>query len=134
MTSSSPDLLMDTQRMRRLKVGYETTDDLISELEGILRSGDPEKIKVVVKNCDAFYNKHPNGFSIIEFYEGKRQIDFTTMVDITNIASENVPSEPSRDMEVSNELQGTAQADELIRAIVESGLYDEPDELFGFPD
>ena len=124
----------ETQRMRRLKVGYETVSDLLDEVEGILHSGNEDKIKKVVKNSEAFYNKHPNGFSIIEFYAGKKQISFDMMMDISGIASSDMPSEPSRDNEYNKPIEGTAQADELIRAIEESGLYDEEDELFGFPD
>ena len=124
----------ETQRMRRLKVGYETVSDLLDEVEGILHSGNEDKIKTVVKNSEAFYNKHPNGFSIIEFYAGRKQISFDMMMDISNISSSDMPSEPSRDNEYNKPIEGTAQADELIRAIEESGLYDEEEELFGFPD
>ena len=124
----------ETQRMRRLKVGYETVSDLLDEVEGILHSGNEDKIKTVVKNSEAFYNKHPNGFSIIEFYAGRKQISFDMMMDISNISSSDMPSEPSRDSEYNKPIEGTAQADELIRAIEESGLYDEEEELFGFPD
>lgn len=124
----------ETQRMRRLKIGYETVSDLLDEVEGILHSGNEDKIKTVVKNSEAFYNKHPNGFSIIEFYAGRKQISFDMMMDISNISSSDMPSEPSRDSEYNKPIEATAQADELIRAIEESGLYDEEDELFGFPD
>lgn len=124
----------ETQRMRRLQVGFETVSDLIDELEGILRSGDVDKIKVVVKNSENFYNTHPDGFSIIEFYAGRRQITFSMMLDISGISSSDNPSEPSRDSEYNKPIEATAQADELIRAIEESGLYDEEEEVFGFSD
>ena len=127
----------DTQRMQRLKIGYDTVSDLLDELEGILHSGNEEKIKAVVKNAEAFYNKHADGFSIIEFYAGRRQITFDMMNDMSNMSNvgpEESPSFSSDEPAVNNEIKVTAEADDLIRAIEESGLYDEPDEIFGFPD
>ena len=122
-------------RTTRLGYAESVIDDLISEIEEILHSGDIERIKALVKNCEDFYNKHAGGINIKDLYKGAQDLKFSVMRDSANVTStEDKPME-NRDNELpleirnneissSNTTQVTEKSD-LIKALEESGLYEE---------
>lgn len=98
-----------TENARMVRLGYAEgiIDELLSEIQQILSSGDKDKISQLGKNCDMFFIEHPGGIDIKEFYKGASDVRYSVLKDVDKVTqtSNNEPK-PSYDSELNDDLLG----------------------------